>query len=332
MLESLARGVPVVQPAHGSFPELVSRTGGGLLFEPGSARELAEALAGLLRDVPRRRGLGEAGRKAVEQEFTEDHMARNMVNVYERVLYERSTMAMQTHAPGSVTPSAVSTSGLEVSGIRKEYITPAEPLVVLKGVSFSLSQQESMAIVGPSGSGKSTLLNILGTLDPPTAGSVRLNGVNPFELSPAALARFRSEKIGFVFQDHHLLPQLTAAENVLIAKLAEGTVVEADANRAADLLRQVGLEGRSTHLPAELSGGERQRVAIARALMNRPSLLLCDEPTGNLDAHTAASVADLLFDLAKESSAILIAVTHSPQLAERFGRRMRMLEGELATM
>jgi predicted ABC-type transport system involved in lysophospholipase L1 biosynthesis ATPase subunit/glycosyltransferase involved in cell wall biosynthesis len=332
VLESLARGVPVVQPAHGSFPELVRQTGGGLLVEPGNARELADALAGLLQDVPRRRELGQAGRKAVEEAFTEDHMARNMVKVYERLLYERSTMLTKT-VPGSVTPSVASRSpGLEVSGVRKEYITPAEPLVVLKGVSFSLSSGESMAIVGPSGSGKSTLLNILGTLDPPTSGSVRLDGVDPFTLSASALARFRSGKIGFVFQDHHLLPQLTAAENVLIAKLAEGNVSDADAVRAADLLRRVGLEGRATHLPAELSGGERQRVAIARALMNGPLLLLCDEPTGNLDAHTAASVADLLFALAKESTAIMIAVTHSPQLAERFGRRMRMNEGELVAM
>ncbi len=334
VLESLARGVPVVQPAHGSFPELVNRTGGGMLVRPGDARELAEALAGLLRDGPRRRELGQAGRKAVEEAFTEDHMARNMVLVYERLLNERSGMLTKSQAPGSVTPSIGSTTsgGLQVSGLRKDYITPAEPLVVLKGVSFSLSAGESMAIVGPSGSGKSTLLNILGTLDPPTAGSVRLDGVDPFSLSAAALARFRSEKIGFVFQDHHLLPQLTAAENVLIARLAERKVVKADADRAAELLRRVGLQGRATHLPAELSGGERQRVAIARALMNGPSLLLCDEPTGNLDAHTAGSVADLLFALAAESKAILIAVTHSPQLAERFARRMRMNEGELVTM
>jgi len=330
VLESLARGVPVVQPAHGSFPELISRTGGGVLVRPGNARELADALAGLLADVPRRRELGQAGRKAVEEAFTEDHMARNMVQVYQRVLNERSSMSTRTQSSGSVMPSAVAmTSGLQVTGLRKEYITPAEPLVVLKGVSFSLSPGDSMAIVGPSGSGKSTLLNILGTLDPPTSGSVQLDGTDPFALSAAALARFRSEKIGFVFQDHHLLPQLTAAENVLIAKLAEGNVGEADAVRAADLLQRVGLAGRSTHLPAELSGGERQRVAIARALMNRPSLLLCDEPTGNLDGHTAASVADLLFELAKESNAIMIAVTHSPQLAERFGRRMRMNDGEL---
>jgi lipoprotein-releasing system ATP-binding protein len=219
--------------------------------------------------------------------------------------------------------------GLHVSGLRKEYPTPAAPLVVLRGVSFDLAPAEALAVVGPSGSGKSTLLNILGTLDPPTGGTFHLDGVDPFSLSPSDLARFRSTKIGFIFQDHHLLPQLTALENVLIPKLALGKAAKADADRAKGLLQQVGLEGRATHLPAELSGGERQRVAIARALMNGPSLLLCDEPTGNLDARTAEAIGDLLFRLAAESNAVMIAVTHSRELAGRFSRVMRMREGEL---
>jgi lipoprotein-releasing system ATP-binding protein len=143
------------------------------------------------------------------------------------------------------------------------------------------------------------------------------------------LAKFRSTKIGFIFQDHHLLPQLTALENVLIPKLALGRAGQADADRATSLLRQVGLEGRASHLPAELSGGERQRVAIARALMNAPSLLLCDEPTGNLDTRTAETVGDLLFRLARESNAVMVAVTHSRELAGRFAKMMRMREGEL---
>src|SRR3954452_18731434 len=215
-------------------------------------------------------------------------------------------------------PSGVQPTGpasLRVADLRKEYPTPAEPLLVLRGVSFQLARGESLAIVGPSGSGKSTLLNILGTLDRPTAGLVANDGTDPFALSAAALARFRSGHIGFVFQDHHLLPQLTAAENVLIPKLAAGRVSRADGDRAADLLRRVGLGERTTHLPAELSGGERQRVAIARALINGPSLLLCDEPTGNLDARTSGVIADLLFTLAAESNAVLVAVTHSRDLA-----------------
>jgi lipoprotein-releasing system ATP-binding protein len=231
--------------------------------------------------------------------------------------------------PSPAADSAFRPASLRVAGLRKEYPTPAEPLLVLRGVSFELARGESLAIVGPSGSGKSTLLNILGTLDRPTGGSVSIDGTDPFDLSAAELARFRSGHIGFVFQDHHLLPQLTAAENVLIPKLAQGRVAPADSDRAADLLRRVGLGERTTHLPAELSGGERQRVAIARALINGPSLLLCDEPTGNLDARTSGVIADLLFALAAETNAVLVAVTHSRDLAGRFGRRMRMSEGEL---
>jgi lipoprotein-releasing system ATP-binding protein len=172
---------------------------------------------------------------------------------------------------------------LVVSDVWKEYPTPAEPLVVLRGVSFQVSPGQTLAIVGPSGSGKSTLLNILGTLDRPTRGSVRLGDVDPFVLGGGQLACYRSEKVGFIFQDHHLLPQCTAAENVMIARLAMGRVTDADAQRARDLLAMVGLSDRASHVPSELSGGERQRVAIARALMNGPQLLLCDEPTGNLD-------------------------------------------------
>ena len=234
---------------------------------------------------------------------------------------------MTTAAPAQ-TPSTPATGDLAVTELTKAYPTPREPLVVLKGVSLTLSPGQRIAVVGPSGSGKSTLLNILGTLDTPTSGRVRLAGVDPFALSPDDLARFRSRSIGFVFQDHHLLPQCTALENVLLPKLAqEGKTSMADAQRASDLLAKVGLSDRATHLPAELSGGERQRVAIARALINQPALLLADEPTGNLDSKTATAVADLLLSLSRET--ILIAVTHSAQLAERFDRKMQMQDGEL---
>jgi lipoprotein-releasing system ATP-binding protein len=221
------------------------------------------------------------------------------------------------------------TASLEIRDLHKDYPTPTEPLVVLRGVNLSLKSGESLAIVGPSGSGKSTLLNILGTLDPPSRGSFQLGGINPFELASAELARFRSERIGFVFQDHHLLPQCSALENVLIPRLASGQVSKDDADRANDLLKQVGLSPRATHLPSELSGGERQRVSVARALMNRPGLLLCDEPTGSLDAATGSAVADLIFSLAAQNNLILIAVTHSSELAKRFSRKMRMHDGEL---
>jgi lipoprotein-releasing system ATP-binding protein len=221
--------------------------------------------------------------------------------------------------------------GLRAVDVQKSFPTPGEPLIVLRGVSLSLKPRESLAIVGPSGSGKSTLLNILGTLDHPTSGSVTLGGVDPFALNATELAEFRSTRVGFIFQDHHLLPQCTAVENVLLPKLASGKVNSSDTNRANELLEQVGLSGRASHLPGELSGGERQRVAVARALMNRPALLLCDEPTGNLDSKNSAAVGELLKRVAAESSAMLVVVTHSPALAEMFDGRAQMSDGVLST-
>jgi lipoprotein-releasing system ATP-binding protein len=217
---------------------------------------------------------------------------------------------------------------LRVTDLRKEYPTPGEPLVVLRGISFALSPGQTLAIVGPSGSGKSTLLNLLGTLDRPTSGTLSLAGVDPFALSAKALATFRGTRIGFVFQDHHLLPQLTAIENVLIARMAVGPVGREDAERARHLLETVGLQNRTTHLPGELSGGERQRVAIARALMNEPGLILADEPTGNLDSAASSAIADLLISVAGPGT-MVIGVTHSPSVASRFARRMKMSDGTL---
>jgi ABC-type lipoprotein export system ATPase subunit/glycosyltransferase involved in cell wall biosynthesis len=340
VLEAMARGVPVVQPAHGSFPELIGMTGGGLLVPPGDAQALAGALADLICDPAQRAELGRRGRAAVESTFTDQRMAANMLKVYEAAMESeiearrhegtKARSEAVTSASSIRNPqSAISNSSLVVSDIWKEYPTPAEPLVVLRGVSFQIAPGETLAIVGPSGSGKSTLLNILGTLDRPTRGSVRLGEVDPFVLGGGELACFRSEKVGFIFQDHHLLPQCTAAENVMIAKLAMGKVTELDAKRAQDLLAMVGLADRATHLPSEMSGGERQRVAIARALMNGPQLLLCDEPTGNLDTKSSHAVGELLLKLASETHAILITVTHSPMLAEMFGRQMRMTDGVL---
>jgi len=327
VLEALSRGVPVVQPAHGSFPELIRLTGGGMLTPPGDAQALAATLKELLSDPARRQELGSRGRAAVESDFTDEHMAANMVRAYEAAMNDQEARRHE----GTEARSGGTKSALVVQSVWKEYPTPGEPLVVLRGVSFEIAEGQTLAIVGPSGSGKSTLLNILGTLDRPTRGSVRIGDVDPFSLSPAELAKFRSHRIGFVFQDHHLLPQCTAVENVLIAKLATGRVAEGDANRAHELLRMVGLENRARHLPAELSGGERQRVAIARALMNGPQLLLCDEPTGNLDQKTSQSVTQLLLDLAAQTNAVLITVTHSPVVAEMFARQMKMTDGLLVT-
>lgn len=220
--------------------------------------------------------------------------------------------------------------GLQVDNLSKEYPAPTAPLRILRDITFELTAGESLAIMGPSGSGKSTLLYILGALEKPTSGQVRLAGAEPFQMNAKQLAAFRNRQVGFVFQDHHLLPQCSALENVLIPTLAEGAKPGADAEtRARELLDRVGLSGRMDHRPAELSGGERQRVAIARALIHRPALLLGDEPTGNLDRKTADSVADLLLELHQEAQSVLILVTHSAELARRLPRRAELLDGIL---
>ena len=218
---------------------------------------------------------------------------------------------------------------LVVDNVVKDYPTPGEPLRVLCGVSFTLDRGDNLAILGPSGSGKSTLLSILGTLEPPTSGSVRLARQDPFALDEAALAAFRSRHIGFVFQDHHLLPQCTVLENVLMPFLADGAATATDQERATKLLARVGLAERLTHRPAELSGGERQRVAIARSLVREPTLLLADEPTGNLDRTTARSITELLLELQAERNAILIVVTHSAALADASKTRLELDAGRL---
>jgi len=212
--------------------------------------------------------------------------------------------------------------------IEKRFPTRGEDLVVLRDASLTLDTGESAAIMGPSGSGKSTLLNILGTLEPPTAGRVVIEDCEPFSLSPRELARFRNQHIGFIFQDHHLLGQCCVLENVLLPTLA--TPGRHDATpRAKDLLDRVGLADRLDHRPAELSGGERQRVAIARAMINRPAVLLADEPTGNLDRKTAERIATLLYEIHRDENVTLAVVTHSPELASRFACRFDVVDGTL---
>lgn len=214
------------------------------------------------------------------------------------------------------------THQLKISNLSKDF----GKLQVLRNVSFSFTAGTSVAITGPSGSGKSTLLHIIGTLEEPTNGQVEINGTDPFELSEPELARYRNAVIGFVFQDHHLLPQYSVLENVLIPTFAFKQ--QSDATQLAEeLLKRVGLTDRMSHRPAELSGGERQRVAIARALINKPNILLCDEPTGNLDATTAATIADLLFELHRIEQNILIVVTHNLELAGRFENRLKLADG-----
>ena len=218
---------------------------------------------------------------------------------------------------------------LQLNQVAKSFPTIDQPLVVLSDVTMHLEGGDSLAIVGPSGSGKSTLLQIIGTLDEPDSGEVLIDETNPFSLSEKKLAKFRNEKIGFVFQDHHLLPQLTVIENVLVPTLATGKPSNEQFDRANDLLRDVGLSDRVGHLPGELSGGERERVAIARALLMSPSLILADEPTGNLDRRTADSVTELLLRLQQSTGAILIAVTHSEKLAKSMGDQRELVDGKL---
>ena len=215
---------------------------------------------------------------------------------------------------------------LEAIDVSKSYATPRGPLPILTDVSLKLEQGEAISIVGPSGTGKSTLLYILGALEPPTSGTVTLDGRNPFTLGEKELSAFRNKEVGFVFQDHCLLPQCSVLENVLIPTMVASGNGDA---RARQLLEQVGLSQRLEHRPAELSGGEKQRVAIARALIRAPKLLLCDEPTGNLDRETASHVSDLLLEMNRALNTILIIVTHSAELASRFSKSFELIEGRL---
>lgn len=218
---------------------------------------------------------------------------------------------------------------LEVDHVSKSFPAAGGPLAVLADVSLAVAAGARLAIMGPSGSGKSTLLAIVGGLEEPSSGGVRLDGVDPFALDATGRAAFRNRRIGFVFQDHHLLGGCTALDNVVLPALAGGPVGHDLAVRAARLLDRVGLAGRGGHMPAELSGGERQRVAVARALLLSPRLVIADEPTGQLDARTAADVADLLVDLVAESGGMLLVATHSEPLAARVGMVRRLVAGRL---
>jgi len=221
---------------------------------------------------------------------------------------------------------------LVVENVSKSYPMADRVIEVLRDISIRLSVNESVAIVGPSGSGKSTLLGILGTLETPSAGRVMLGEQDPASLSEPMLAAFRRQRIGFVFQDHFLLPQLSALENVLVPTLAAGRPSRETVDRGRQLLERVGLAERMDHRPAELSGGERQRVAIARALVEQPSVLLADEPTGNLDQTTSDEIADLLAELRAQRPMIQVVVTHSQRIAGKMDRRMMLDDGRLTPM
>jgi lipoprotein-releasing system ATP-binding protein len=235
---------------------------------------------------------------------------------------------------------------LDARDLWQEYPTRSGPLTILRGIDLQLEPGQAVAILGPSGSGKSTLLHVLGTLARPTRGVLLIGGEDPFRLSEPELARFRNTRIGFIFQEHHLLPQCTALENVLLPALAAnppfpplvrgggkaprgGESGSGMVARASGLLEKVGLGRRLQHHPAELSGGERQRVAVCRALVQKPALVLADEPTGSLDRSSAGAVGDLLLSLCKDEQASLVCVTHSAELAARFPLRMELIDGKI---
>ncbi|MCC6389967.1 MAG: ABC transporter ATP-binding protein [Bryobacterales bacterium] len=218
---------------------------------------------------------------------------------------------------------------LEARNISKSYVTEAGELPVLAGIDLCLQRGEAASIMGPSGSGKSTLLYILGALEAPTSGTVTLEGENPYAMNESRQALFRNRRIGFLFQDHCLLPQCSVMENVLTPVLVDGKPDARVMTRANKLLDQVGLAARAHHRPAQLSGGEKQRAALARALIREPLLLLCDEPTGNLDRKSAETVADLLVGVQSEGKTMLVVVTHSGDVADRFGMRYEMRDQRL---
>lgn len=226
----------------------------------------------------------------------------------------------------------VNSADLSISSLRKDYLGPTGNVTVLQGVTLDLNRGDAVAITGPSGSGKSTLLYIIGALDSATSGSLRAFGIDPAQLSTSDQARFRNEHVGFIFQDHHLLPQLSVLENVLIPLVAGQGVTDADEQRARSLLERVGLAHRVDHRPDQLSGGERQRVAVCRALINSPKLVLADEPTGNLDRATAQAVGTLLLELSRESNVLLLCVTHSNELAQQFPQHFELRDGQLVRL
>ena len=222
---------------------------------------------------------------------------------------------------------------LELKNISKDY--PAaeggEPLHILRDITLTVNPGESIAIIGPSGSGKSTLLNIIGSLDRPTSGSIQLNGKNLADLSDEQLAETRNQEIGFIFQSHHLMPQCSVLENVLVPCLAKGKAGPHQISKANQLLDRVGLKDRAGHRPGQLSGGECQRVAVVRSLINGPSLLLADEPTGALDHQTADGLAELLLELNQDQQVALVVVTHALPLAEKMGKVYRLNDDQLET-
>ncbi len=238
-----------------------------------------------------------------------------------------SSPASSSSSGSAATPLRQRGARVEVKKLGKAYIHTGKALPVLWDVDLSLAPGDMVAVVGASGVGKSTFLQILGTLDLPTSGSIRFDNEELTTMSSSRLAQFRNQKIGFVFQFHHLLPEFTAEENVMMPALVQGIPTDKAKKRAKEILGRVGLSHRLTHRPGELSGGEQQRVALARAMVLEPALLLADEPTGNLDRATGEAIHGLFLDLNRERGSTLLVVTHNPDLASLMPRRLRMIDG-----
>jgi lipoprotein-releasing system ATP-binding protein len=226
-------------------------------------------------------------------------------------------------------PAASGAPLVQVQGLTKLFLHGGRRLEVLRGIDLTLGRGEMLSVVGKSGAGKSTLLHVLGTIDNPTSGRILFDGKDITRLTPSQLAHFRNRTIGFVFQFHHLLPEFTALENVMMPLLIQRIARREAESRSFDLLKAVGLAERVTHRPGELSGGEQQRVALARAVVMGPRLLLADEPTGNLDTATGEAVLEMFFKLNKSFGMTMLIVTHNPELAERMPRRLRMVDGRI---
>jgi lipoprotein-releasing system ATP-binding protein len=234
-------------------------------------------------------------------------------------------------SPAVATAASTATGAhVVVRGLTKQFLHGGRVIPVLRGLEFELRPGEMASVVGASGVGKSTLLQVLGTLDTPTSGSIQFDGVDVTAMSPARLAEFRNREIGFVFQFHHLLPEFTALENVMMPGLIMRLTAAESAARARQMLTRLGLGDRLSHRPGELSGGEQQRVALARGLLLRPRLLLADEPTGNLDTHTGREMHALFFELNREFGMTILIVTHNNELAAQTPRRLRMADGAMS--
>jgi lipoprotein-releasing system ATP-binding protein len=219
---------------------------------------------------------------------------------------------------------------IEVENLCKSYVTGSSKLDVLKDITFGIQQGEAVCLLGASGAGKSTLLQIIGTLDRPTSGKVMYQGEDVFSLNDESLARFRNKKMGFVFQFHHLIQEMTAVENIMLPALIAGDDPEESKAESMKWLEFMGLSDRAEHFPPQLSGGELQRVAIARALIKKPEVLLADEPTGNLDSENSQKIQDLFFELRQKLGLTLVVVTHDMNFANKFPRVFKVKDGRFA--